>query len=123
MTTNAILLVWIILSASGATLSLYGFLDGWQDLMALENRANGRRVLARSFVITEALRFSVQLVWLGVGAAAWLDLAGQPQPAKITLGVIAVFWGNVALIIKSLILLRARSLVRHGLVAHGKLYD
>ena len=118
MNAQAILLVWIVLSVAGGTLSAYGIVDGWADVRALGNRSNGRRTLARSFLITEALRFSVQLVWFLVGAAAWLDLAAQPQPVHVTLGVLAVFWGNIALAVKSMILLYARSAVRNSAATH-----
>lgn len=118
MLTDILLLFWIVLSTVGTTLSAYGLWDGLQDLSATRGLTNGRRLLAKTYAQTEALRFSVQVIWLLVGCLSWLGIhmnggPAQRPPTMITPGLIAIYWGNLALILKSLLQLRARNIVRH----------
>jgi hypothetical protein len=112
VTTNQLLLIWIVLSTVGATLSAYGLFDGLQDLGALGGLANGRRLLARSFVWAEGLRLSIQAAWLVVGILAWLAAGGQSAPARLSPAILAIYWGQTALIAKSLVQLKVRAIVR-----------
>lgn len=97
--------VWVILSASGLFLSLILVWESWQDIKALGSASNGRRWSARSRFAREGLRVTVHWTWLLMGASVLLD---------ISLGVLLVLgllYGNLVLVVNSVIDARTRSLI------------
>jgi hypothetical protein len=96
--------VWVALSLLGLVLSMYLAVESILDLRALPNKTNGRRTAARSRLFRESMRVSVHLAYLLIGVP--LLLAGAES--RLTFFVAALMWGNLAMVINSLIDARTR---------------
>lgn len=97
--------VWVLLSAAGLLLSLILSRESILDLRALPNQVNGRRIAARARLAREALRASVHAVYLAIGLPI-LD-----REVELTLVVLGLMWGNLVLVVNSLIDARTRYLL------------
>ena len=97
--------VWVIVSAAGLFLSLILAIESWADIKALGDHKNGRRWTARSRFMREGLRVTVHWVWLLLGMSVLLDLS---LGVKVVLGLL---YGNVVLVVNSVIDARTRSLI------------
>ena len=102
---SPVIAVWVVLSALGLILSSYLTRESWLDLRALHGDQNGRRLAATSRLWREFLRATVHLTYLAIG----LPLLGRD--VELTWVVVALMWGNVALVANSLIDARYRSLL------------
>jgi hypothetical protein len=98
--------VWVALSLLGLVLSMYLAVESILDLRALPNKTNGRRTAARSRLFRESMRVSVHAAYLVIG----VPLLGRQ--ADLTFFVAALMWGNVAMVINSLIDARTRRLLQ-----------
>lgn len=102
--------VWLAVSFAGLLVSLYLTHESRLDLAALGTRANGRRLVARSRMLREGIRVTVH------GGYVLAGLAGLGiLPREII--VPCLIYGNLALLINSLIDWRARGPIletRHG---------
>jgi hypothetical protein len=103
-----IIYIWVALSVFGLVLSLYLSIESVLDLRALPNKTNGRRTAARSRLFRESMRVSVHLAYLVIGVP--LLLAGVES--RLTFFVAALMWGNLAMVINSLIDARTRRLLQ-----------
>jgi hypothetical protein len=97
--------VWVALSLLGLVLSMYLAVESILDLRALPNKTNGRRTAARSRLFREAMRGTVHLAYLAIG----IPLLGRE--ASLSFFVAALMWGNLAMVINSLIDARTRRLL------------
>jgi hypothetical protein len=102
---NPIILVWVGLSAFGLVLSTYLTRESFHDLRSLDPDANGRRTAAWSRFLREGLRITVHGVYLAIG----IPLLGRD--VQLTFVVLGLMWGNVVLVLNSLIDARARRLL------------
>jgi Flp pilus assembly protein TadB len=98
--------IWVAVSLVGLLLSLYLSAESIRDLMALPNKTNGRRTVARSRLLRESMRVSVHLAYLVLGVSAWGSNPG------LSFSIVALMWGNVAMVINSLIDARTRRLLQ-----------
>jgi len=97
----------VVFSALGLVLSSYLTRDSWLDLRALNTAGlqNGKRLAASSRLWREFLRATVHLVYLAIG----IPLLGRDIELPIV--VVALMWGNLALVVNSLIDARTRALL------------
>lgn len=94
--------VWVIVSAMGLMLSVLLTTESWRDILALGDRGNGRRMVARSRFIREGLRITVHWAWLLLGLSVLMDVE---LGAKIVLGLL---YGNAVLVVNSMVDARTR---------------
>jgi Flp pilus assembly protein TadB len=94
--------VWVAVSLVGLALSMYLSAESIRDLMALPNKTNGRRTVARSRLLRESMRVSVHLAYLVLGVSAWGSNPG------LSFSIVALMWGNVAMLVNSLVDARTR---------------
>lgn len=99
--------VWILVSFIGLCLSIYLTWDSYEDLRSLGPEGNGRRTAAGSRVLREGIRITVHFAYLVVA----LPLVGHAQDVRVNFTVGVLLYGNIALVINSLIDARARSLM------------
>lgn len=97
-TPNPVVSFWITVSVLGLLISLQLTNESRLDLQALPANANGRRTAAWSRFAREAVRVSVHLLYLVAGLTV---LGLLPLPRFIILP--ALVYGNIALVINSLI--------------------
>lgn len=100
---NIYALVWSITAAVGAALSGWLVFESALDLRALGGLRNGRRVLARARLTSEAIRMVIHLAFLYIGLLA---LGSAPGPLSVT--ILILLGGNIGLILNSLIALYVR---------------
>lgn len=105
MTT--ILWVWVLASSVGLVLSLLLTMHSWLDIVALDREGilNGRRWSARSRFAREGVRVTVHWTYLLLGIGA---VVGTNVSVMVVAGLL---YGNVALVINSLIDARTRQLI------------
>lgn len=96
---------WVGLSTIGLLVSVYLTRESILDLQALPVDANGRRTAAWSRLLRESLRATVHLVYLAIG----LPLLGRD--VQLTYVVLGLMWGNIVLVINSVIDARTRYLL------------
>lgn len=115
---------WVALSALGLLLSLYLARESLHDLHSLglcfrspvyrwgvrlpwywQGTHNGRRVAAKARLARESLRISVHSVYLAIGIPI------LSREVDLTFVVLGLMWGNLALVISSLIDARTRFLI------------
>lgn len=101
----SVVLAWVIVSLLGAAISLYLTVESIQDLRALGPLTNGRRAAAVSRLIREGVRVSVHLTFIYAGLAALELVPGRELIVPI------LIYGNVALVVNSIIDARARTLM------------
>lgn len=99
-----IVYVWIGISSIGLLLSLHLSLQSHRDLGSLGDRANGRRKIAFSRFLREFLRATVHIMWIVSGLSA-LDVIGNEW------FVPGLLWGNICLVVNSLIDARTRPIL------------
>lgn len=99
---NPIVLAWVLIAAAGVLLSIWSAREWTLDLLALDHRANGRRIHARAGLRREVIRFIVHAAYLGIGLPL-LD-----RPVNVSLTVVVLLLGNVGLIVNSILDLRTR---------------
>lgn len=75
--------VWLLGAAIGLFYSVKGMREAWADLVAVANEPITRDVAASMFK-TQALRATIQLVWLFLGVLAIAAVAG-----------VLILWGLV----------------------------
>lgn len=102
---RADVIAWIVISSLGLILSLVLVNESRQDLLALPNRENGRRTAAWSRALREGLRVTVHGAYLYAGLAV-LDIFGD---RAFTVPIL--IWGNIVLVLNSLIDARTRYLL------------
>lgn len=102
---NPLVIAWVALSAFGLILSAFLTRESWLDIRALRDLLNGRRWAARSRFAREGLRVTVHWVWLLMGVSVLLDIR---LGGLIVLGLL---YGNVVMVINSLVDARTRSLI------------
>jgi hypothetical protein len=103
---NPLVIAWVVASGLGLALSVYLTTESWRDLLAMGERANGRRAVARSRFIREGVRVTVQWTWLLLGVSVLLEV---PVGSKF---VIALLYGNISMGVNSLVDARYRPTMR-----------
>lgn len=96
---------WVAISFLGLLLSLFLTNESRRDLLALPNRTNGRRSFAWSRALREGLRVTVHALYLVAGLAVLELVPGRGLVVPILL------WGNIVLVLNSLIDWRTRWLL------------
>lgn len=107
-----LLAAWIAISTVGFVVSTYLTNDSRLDIRALHLDGSRARALARSRFWREGIRITVHAAYIYAALAAADILPGR--------GVVIVpilMWGNIAMLINSIIDLRARSVVMELLEA------
>lgn len=99
---------WTSLSVLALLTALWGLLDAWADLRAVDGEANGRRRIARGYMRAEAIRMLVSGGWLYIG----LKVVGRPEPASWSEIVVVLVLTNAAILTSSLLDARDRLAVR-----------
>lgn len=97
--------IWIATSIIGLCVSLYLVNESRKDMLALANLVNGRRLAARSRGIRETVRVTVHAAYIVAG----LSVLGL-LPFRDWLVPILI-WGNLSLVINSLVDARTRFLL------------
>lgn len=103
---NPVVVAWVVVSLLGALVSLYLVHESRLDVDAFENRANGRRRIARSRFIREAMRVTVHEAYIVAG----LTVLGV-LPLSTAIVVPILMWGNVVMLANSVIDARTRALL------------
>ena len=103
---NPVVIVWVVMSAIGALLSTALSWESYHDVRAFENRANGRRWHARSRLWRESLRVTVHVSYIVAGLTVLKIL-----PLSSAIVVPVLMYGNVVLVVNSLIDSRTRAVV------------
>lgn len=116
---NPIVAAWVLLSLLGGSLSLYLTRESWLDLHALPNRQNGRHVAAWSRFVREFLRITVHVAYLALGVPYLFS-----PFTGVSFFILALMWGNLVLVINSLIDARTRRLLfvtrdQEATISHG----
>jgi len=101
---NPLVIAWVVLSVLGLCISGYLVRESWLDLRALGSRGNGRRIAAFSRFTREGLRVSVHLLYVLAGLGA-LNILPFLRPFIVPF----LMWGNLVLVVNSLIDARTRS--------------
>lgn len=101
---------WTVLSALALMGAVWGLLDAWGDLRALDERRNGRRRIAIGYIRAEAIRLLVSGAWLGVGILALLSA----REAQWSIGVVVLIGTNGAILLSSILDARDRLAVRRA---------
>lgn len=123
-TVSDIEVVWTAIATAGVVFSFYNLRASLQDLRAIVNLTNGRRVVAKTQMKLEVSRVIIQCIFIAIGILAMLvpeapDQLDQPL-RYILLGLI-FRWGLIisAFLVtyQSYINLRARQDLRHMLEA------
>jgi len=102
-TERPLVVFWTTLSACGIAVSAYLVNETRLDLIALRDSRNGRRSLAWSRLFRESVRVTVHGMYFLAGLIA---LRIIPLPTVLIL--VAIIYGNVALVANSMIDARAR---------------
>lgn len=97
--------IWIAVSVVGLVISLYLVNESRKDMQALANLVNGRRLAARSRGIRETMRVTVHAAYIVAGLSV-LDLL----PFRDWVVPILI-WGNLSLVVNSLVDARTRFLL------------
>lgn len=97
---------WLLVSAIGTVVSAYLTNESRHDLRSLPNRTNGRRLAAWSRLLREFLRVTVHLAYIVAGLIA---LGVLPLPQGVLVPIL--MYGNIALVVNSLIDARTRYLL------------
>jgi hypothetical protein len=105
-----VLLIWTASSSIGALIAALNLFDAYGDLRALGPVQNGRRIIARGWVRSEAIRLGIQLAWALVGVLALLMT--RPGPAPISILTLILIGTNVALATNTILDARERLALR-----------
>lgn len=90
---DLVALAWVASSLAGTVIAGWGVMNGIADLQAVKGITNGRRIFARDYLRSQALRLIVCATWLLIGIPIALD--GRETPLN---GVTAVLVGTNALL-------------------------
>lgn len=100
--------VWTLSALVGFVVTALALRGAIGDLRDLGEIQNGRRMLARSNIEDEAVRFLILLSWLGMGLLYLLS-ADEPRHSLVAWVIVG---GNVLLTINSLRRTRVRQYIR-----------
>lgn len=79
MTVEVSAVVWTVFAVVGAALSAANAYDAWLDLRALRGAVNGRRVVARANLRSQALRAVKMVVWIIPGSVVAFNVVPPSQ--------------------------------------------
>lgn len=97
-TISDIEIVWVTIAVIGLFLAIWNFKNALSDKRALKvaNIKNGRTILARANLLSEATRIVIQSIFVGIGIGA-MTLADPPDqldlPLRQTIISALVRWG------------------------------
>ena len=112
-TMSVLELVWILVAVIGASITSVNTQHAWSDYRFIKrnNIFNGRRIVARTAAWTEALRLTIQIIFIAIGVLAALipDPVVPHLPLKV---VILGYLVRLGLIISSILLTIKSELLR-----------